>query len=190
MDLPDADLTDLDITQPDDDEPEHGYEPGTDLATLVRDDPVVTEWQGRLRESAAKRFAAQLNTVDLAGAISAEFAQLRENPETREHLLHAATTKLKLDIISGNAPARDAKMAAETIEILERSHGGEGLATSLDRQGSTRERVFREVRTRIVEMTERLSSDPRPQAQHTVGAFGDVIDVVSELAEDIVDGSA
>lgn len=132
------------------------YPAVADLDTVEVDDlkpdaVVVKHAREAVRERVLKRYAGQLNAIDMAKAVKDELTPLTA-PAERGAILETAMVKLALDILAENVKAKSVREAAQAIEILARVQGISQAGTTDRLPPGTRMDIFARV-TQAVEHT-------------------------------------
>lgn len=120
LDVSDLDLGGDDFTDPDID--------AVEVDEFHPDSVEVKQTREQVRDRVMKRYAGQLNTIDLAKAVKNDLTPLLA-PAERGAIIEAAAVKLGLDILAENVKAKSVREAAQAIETLLRI---QGLASSGD----------------------------------------------------------
>ena len=144
----DIDIDGLDIGDDIDIEPDIA---GTEVDEFHPDSVVVRHTQAAVRERVLKRYAGQLNAIDLAKAVKDELTPLTA-PAERGKILEAAVVKLALDILSENVKAKSVREAAQAIEILAKVQGISQAGATERLPPGTRIDIFAQV-TQALERT-------------------------------------
>ena len=145
------DIDGIDIDGDDYDEPDIE---GTEVDEFKRDSVVVQHTQAAVRERVLKRYAGQLNAIDMAKAVKDELTPLMGSAE-RGALLEAAVVKLSIDILAENVKAKSVREAAQAIEVLARLQG-----MSADTGGPMAPGARMEVFERVREVLVRTTGNP------------------------------
>lgn len=112
--IDDIDIDDDDVLEPDLD--------SVEVDEFRPDSVVVKQTQEAVRERVLKRYAGQLNAIDLAKAVKNELTPLTA-PAERGAILEAAVVKLGLDILAENVRPKSVREAAQAIEVLAKIQG-------------------------------------------------------------------
>ncbi len=129
--------------------PEEIVVDGITVKDFTRTADEIAELQRVAFDKTVARYAGQLNTIDLAAAVTSELEPLTHGNQMGT-LFSAAMVKLSLDIVSGNLKPKSVREATQAIDALARVRemvGGGDMDEMLSKE--RRQEVFAEIKMRV-----------------------------------------